>query len=750
MALALVLLAWSGWDAAPAAAQTQTSGRVLEEIVVTAQRRVENVQDVPISVTPLDAEFLIEQDVRSLQDLNGLVPNLYTTNTVNYGAAPLSIRGIGGANGGGNFFNDEPVAVYVDGVYIGRLSFSTADLVDIGSIQVLRGPQGTLYGRNSTAGALLIESARPTGDFGLDLRARVAEFGERHLSLAVSGPFSDTVAGRLALGYGDRDGWGDNLATGEDVNGSEDRTVRGSLRFTPSDSLTLDLIAEYMEREADPATLAVAEVAPGVPTSPFVRRDDFDALLDDNEFALNDPLDNESETTSLNATLSWDFGGLTLDSITAFRSYELDGAQDSDSTGATLFNNNGRVESDQFSQELRLSSSEDNRLSWLAGVYFFTEDATMDFEINNFQGLFGAGTSAVFDASQDLSSWAAFGDLSFAVTDRFTLTVGARYSFEDKDFDNDQIVTTISDSFPLPVPFGPFPAGAVIPGGIVFVDPPIFVDDADFDNFSPRLVLDYAFTPDVLGYASFSQGFKSGGFNSFGLAPAFEEEEVDAFEIGIKSTLLDSRLRLNAALFSYDYTNLQVRRPVPTGGVTIQNAGEADVSGLEVEAVLVATDRLQFSANVSLLDTELNEFQTEQVPPELLFLIGAPIPLDPVNAAGNELTRAPELQYYVDAEYSFPLGDTLAGAVQLAFHFQDEVFFLETNQDAVTFAADDHGELDLRLTLSSNDDVWEVYLYGQNLTDERVVTQVTALGAFPNAAINEPRKYGAGFRYSWR
>jgi len=590
---------------------------------------------------------------------------------------------------------------------------------------------------------------KPTEETEGYLRLKIAEHGEQRLAGALSGSLSSAVQARFAAAISNRDGWGTNQFDGSDVNGSEDATVRFSLAFQPSDTANVDIMLERQDQEATPATLNVAQAAPLTPSSPFIRRPDFDADLDGLRFSLNDPSRNESDASNAIVSVNWDVGSLTVDSITAYREYSLDGAQDSDSTQFRLFNNTGEVTSEQFSQELRLSSNSNGAFNWTAGAYYFAEDTDMLFTINNFQALFGAGTNADFDASQDLDSWAVFGDLSFDLSDRLALTLGGRYSEEEKDFTNDLLVLTIQNSVPLPFPVGPFPAGSRIPGGIPFSDPPLFSSSAQFDNFSPRAVLDFAVTDDLLTYGSFSRGFKSGGFNSFGLAPAFEDEEVDAYEVGVKSSLRNGRLRLNAAYFMYDYSNLQVRLPVPTGGVSIVNAGEADVSGFELEANLVTTERLRLDANVSILDTELTRFETQQIPENLIYLLGAPIPLEAVNAAGNELSRAPELSYFLSGVYSLPLGNYRAD-LKLTYRYQDEAFFLETNQTQDTFRSDASERLDVRLSLTPNSNNWEASLYLLNATDDRSITQVTALGSFPNAALSRPQQFGAELVYHWQ
>ncbi len=717
----------------------------VETIIVLSQRRAENIQAVPISVTAFTGSLLDDKDIHSLEDLDGLVPGLVTTNSVNYGAAPLTIRGIGGANGGGNFFNDEPVAVYVDDVYISRLSFSTADLIDVESIEVLRGPQGTLYGRNSTAGALAVRTARPSEDFEAYIKGGFSQYGEHRLSGAISGSINDDLQARFAFGRSNMDGWGDNLFDDSKVGSSKDTTSRLSLRYAPSETFSGDLILEAQQRDGVPATIALANIAPLTPSTPFVLRSDIDTLLDNNQFSLNDPNRNESETNSATILLNWDLGTVVVDSVSSLRNYDMEGFQDSDGTEYTLFNNNGIMESKQISQEFRFSSNTDDDFSWVAGLYYLQEDVSMNFSIRNFQGLFGSGTDANFVANQEMSTWATFANATYEFSEQLSVTLGARYSAETKTFDNAQVVKTIGQSIPLPIPYGPFPAGARIPANLTFAAPPTFNDEEDFSSFTPRLVMNYQYNEDVMLFASYNQGFKSGGFNSFGLTPAFENEEIDAFEIGIKGDYLNDELRFNAAAFAYDYTNLQVRLPVPTGGVKIQNAGEAEIRGVESELVWSATDNLIISANITFLDTNLTQFFTTEIPEDLLFLIGAPIPLNDIDAKGNELTRAPKVQYYINADYFIEYGNGFEGCFSINYRNRDEIFFLETNQSQDTFSSESSNEINLRLSFGPADESWTIGIYGQNITDERTITQVTALGGHPNAAISEPSKWGIDF-----
>ena len=733
---------------APVQAQAQTAPSqadaatmTIEEIVVTAQRREENQQDVPIAVTALDSQFLLDTDAQTLQDLNGAVPGFVSTRTVGYSAAPLTIRGIGGANGGGNTFNDEPVGVYVDGIYISRLSFSTADLVDIETIQVLRGPQGTLYGRNSTAGAVLIRSARPTFETEGYVRAEATTLEEFRVEGALSGPLiGDSLAGRVAAGYSDFDGFGTNVATGEEAGGSEDITLRGSLTFEPGAAFRATLIADYLSRDADVATIAVADPTQGA-TSPFDERDDFDQLLEDNRFALNSPSFTDTELWGIMLDARYDFGPVVLESLTGYRELHTDGAQDSDSTAMTLFNNTGDIDDLQFSQEFHLTSDHGGPLSWIAGVFYLHNEASQFFVINNFNALFGLGTNATFDAEQDLDTVAVFADATYEITPALSLTFGGRFSYEEKRFSNDLQVLTIQAGF-FP------PAGTTLPAGSPFSDPPLFEDSEEFDDFSIRAVLDYRITEDVLAYFSYSQGFKSGGFNSFGLETAFDEEDIDAFELGLKTDWYGGRLRANATGFYYDYSNLQLRLPVPTGGVSIDNVGESEIAGLELELTARPVDGLRLTANVSYLHTEITEGTLPAVPADAVFPIGAPVPLEDVDVSGNELTRAPEWQVFLDGRYEFDFFGLGLGFAGGNLRYQSRVFFLETNQDQSTFRNDSWVEIGLRAGWESFDGRWRFTVFGENVNDNRHVTQVTALGSFPNASINLPAK--AGFRLEAR
>jgi len=738
---------------------TQTSGQLatqsraslpesdpsgLGDIVVTAQRRAERLQDVPIAVTAITADALANANVRSLQDLSASIPGFVATSSAGYGGAPLSIRGVGGANGGGNFFADEPVATYIDGIYVGRLSVSTSDVVDLDTIQVLRGPQGTLYGRNSTAGAVLISTARPTEEFASRAEATMNSLGNWRVEGAVSGPVAgDKVLARVTAAYNKRDGYGENVVTGRQVGSGRDITVRGSVRVRPTDDLTIDLIGEHFDQRSQPALIRIAQSTGGTADSPFVLRPDLAQVMKDNLYAFDERTFNRIKTDSAILLMEYEGDAITLNSATGYRRFAVDGQADADNTapadqtgGPLRAFNAARLRNDQFTQELRIASPAGGRFSWTLGGFYIHEKNNVDpFRIYNASAYFGLGTSAMFRAHQKLDSYAAFGDASFEIIDGLTLRGGARYSYEKKSFDVTQQVTTIQGGLSPAV-------GRVVPAGFVIAAPPTFRSKASFDNFSVRAVVDYKVIRDVLLYVSYSQGFKSGGFNAFGLSPAFEPETIDAYEVGIKTELFDRVLRFNLDGFTYGYDNLQVRVPVPTGGVNIQNAASAKVKGIELEAALVPARGLRFGLTGAYLDAKFSDGTLTQVPLAARFRLGATVPLETVSIDGNRLSRAPEWQVAATADYETQLGSDLKLALGANWRYQSNSFFLETNQNTAAFRSGGWDELGGRITLAAADDRWSVTVFGDNILNNRHFTQVTALNAFPFGTLNDPRRFG--------
>jgi iron complex outermembrane receptor protein len=733
----------------------------LEDIVVTAQRRDERLQDVPVAVSVVSGDFLVENQVRTLQDLSATVPGLVVTNSVNYGSAPLSIRGIGGANGGGNVFADEPVAVYVDDAYVSRLRLSTADLIDIGGIEVLRGPQGTLYGRNSTAGAVLVRSAEPTVDLSGRASIGYDSIDTFRAQGAVSGAIdtAGTLTARVAGGYSNRGGWGSNRS-GPQLNTGRDWQLRAFLRYRPTDALTIDLIGDVSYSRSEPGTIAISDTRAlrdevTNPTGsntvfPYVSRPDLDDARDDNRYDLNFRTYSRTRGRNLTGRVTYAFDAATLTSVTNYREWDQIGSQDSDGTGVNppnpvfvggpaitnIGDNFTRAEDSQFSQELRLASNGQGPLSWLIGGYYFVEKNLVDpvSITNNLAGPGGAGTLVTFIADQTTRNWAAFANASYALTDTLKLSVGGRYSEERKRFVDTQLVTLIRQ-FDPPGP-GFFAAGQVLSA------PPVLNLRRKDTNFSPRIVIDWKAMPDTLFYASYSKGFKSGGFNVFrGNNPVFEPENVDAYEVGMKADL-NAMVRINTSLFRYDYRDLQVRTPVPAGGVGIESASAARSQGVEIEATFAPMRGLRFDANASFLDAKFRRGALSAVQAQsYVFGTNPAVVLEDI--AGNRLTRAPKFQFALNGRYGWDLGSSYKASVQGSIRHQSSVFFLETQQQAPTFRERGWEEVDARVGFGDRAEKWTLSLYVKNAFDNRHFSQVSAFFGLPNGALNDPRRVGA-------
>jgi len=750
------LLAQAPVETSPVAATDESPA--LAEIIVTAQHRSENLQNVPVAVTALTSDFLTSNNIRTLQDLTASVPGFVTTNSVNYGSAPLSIRGVGGANGGGNVLSDEPVAVYIDDAVIGRLRFSTADLVDVGSIEVLRGPQGTLYGRNSTAGAVLVHSAEPTPDFSANASLSAAQHNEERVQAAVSGPLTNDgeVRGRLAGGFSDAGGWGNNLAGGPNLNRGRNWEVRGFLRYEPVSGLRIDLIADASYQLSYPGVLAISPVAnyasAANPTgtnvvTPYVVRPGLNRLLSEDDFESNLPTVTEISGQNLTARVVWDLAHETLTSISNYRTWNMHGQQDSDGNAVVpltpsfvsppvtnIGDNAARFVDSQYSQELRLNSADPDPLKWTVGAYFYHENNAVDpIDIyNRLAGPGGDGTDGAFTAYESSTAFAGYVDGAYSFTDALKLTLGARYSNEHKRISDSEEVTTVNAFTP--------PGPVTFPAGLPLVPDNVLTDSRTDNNFSPRAVLDYKITPATLAYVSFSEGFLSGGFNAFrGTHFEFAPEHIKAYEMGLK-TDVGRMLRVDGDIFHYDYADLQVRTPVATGGVDIQTAAKARVNGAELESTFTPLSGLTFTGNATYLDAKFVQGTLSTID-QPSWVFGANPAVVSTNIAGNRLTRAPELQFALTSRYEWSIGDDTA-AVQAGARHQSSEYFLETQQQSPTFQGSGWTEYDARVSLAGRGEHWQVSLFGKNLFDNRHFTQITAFFGLPNGAVNDPRTVG--------
>jgi iron complex outermembrane receptor protein len=744
-----------------AAISTSDTGAELGEIVVTAQKRSESLQKVPMAITAVTSAELQQSGIQDLQGAVALVPNLNLGQQL--GMAKIALRGIGlenisaGAEGS--------IAFNVDGVFISRSIAALSSFYDVQQLEVLRGPQGTLYGRNATGGAVNIITRDPTPDLSGYFALTGGNYDRVQAEGAVSGPIVPGVLeARVAFQTQDRDGYGKNEFTGDDIDNLHTRAIRGTLLFTPTDRLAINLKADYF-REQDNAgayhTFGPAGFsAPGVqvPLTGFSLGGTLPADIRD----TNNPTDprNHVEFWGVSQKIAYDLVGDTqFSSLTAYRklNYQTDTYLDPTSAGVAGEHQSER--DDQFSEELQLFGKS-TRLTWLLGLYYFHE---MDngFQFTPFNtvaigfpapGTFVKGYLAGGYITTD--ALAGFGQASYEIVDNLRLTLGARYSSEKKtDHDEFAFPFLVADSSSPYVNSTDYPTS------------PLTADRSKrWPSFTPRVALDYQVTPDVLLYTSWARGFKSGTYNLGGLEPPVNPETVSALEAGVKSTFFDRRLRLNLAGFYYDYKDLQVGKVVQAQ-LALENAAAARIYGLESELTAQLTSRFDVDANVAWLHARFTDYYSADparpygdghtfVDAAGNYLPGAtaatPGAVPAFNLAGNSLSQAPNFTAFMGANYHFP---TRIGTMtpRGEASYRDRVYFTPFNLDYVSQAA--NIKYNAFLNWDSLDAHWNGSLFVKNLTNKTIVgnSLVSWVGVgFPtNGYLEDPRTYGLRIRYNF-
>lgn len=729
--------------------------RFPNEIIVTAQRREERVQDIPVAITAFGGEQVEKLGILSLENIAPRVPSFYFGS---FGAArpQLYIRGIGTRSFDPG--SESSVGVFVDDVYSGRASGSFGSLRDIERIEVLRGPQGTLYGRNTIAGAINIISKGPTDYFTGDAEAGISNYGGFNLFGAVGGPIAgDKLMFRVAGWKAERDGYQTNLTTGTKFQGIDNWGGRARLKFAPSDGFSIDLTAE-LSRDGDKAAFSgfnrgsgIAEslagvITPANPTNVFLRRPGTTPIpyFGGNEGNLSfDPfLDRRTETYI--ARVEHDAGFATLTSISALKKLRISDGRDLEGSSLDVINQISNERSKQFTQEFRITSnpsgaaSFDGALDWILGGYYYRDRS---FRSDEFQlgadsvvaFLSGAPQTSTAISDYEIDSFALFGQATIHLGEKFEVTLGGRYTRDEK-----RAVQQGLNTRP----------------GVPLVAVPFVVDNsAVYESFDPRIVATYKFNRDVSVYASYSTGFKSGGFQyvPFSAAQAnvlFQPEDIKTYEIGLKSEWLDRRLLFNVAGFHYDYKDLQVSRIVDLGGGAaaslISNAASSKIYGLDVELMLRPSDNFDMSVTYGYLDGKYDAYFTNaaEVPPT-----------DATNFSDRQLVRAPNHSINVGAEWRVPLG-TDSGLTFRADYSVLDTFYHEPGEadpiygGAVSLSREpSYGLLDLRAAYEIGN--FRITAYATNATKTSYRRTVLALGSTLSDFPGEPRIYGLKAGYSF-
>jgi iron complex outermembrane recepter protein len=707
----------NGW------AQDVERENVLEEIVVTAERREGSVQTTAASITALSGDNLVERGLSDLQSLSTAVPNVNVGEL--FGQARIAIRGVGFEASNPTF--EARVAYHLDGVYISRPAAAAAAFFDVERVEVLRGPQGTLYGRNATGGAVNVISRKPTDALSGYLDLTLGNYSLLETQGALSGSLSDTVSARVAFRTRDRDGYGENIVTGSDIDDAQARSVRASVHWQPGDVFDMTLTADH--HVEDDHAYGVHYFGPGSPT--LVPR----GLALGGIAAANlrdvanerDPA-NDREFSGSTLRARWDLGDITLSSLTSYRLSEYTTATDVDGTSYELSRYIQNEESTQRTQEFQLQGEHDNS-RWTLGAFLFDEkiDGSVTFGLNSIilGGADQLRQGYLIKGNLQTKSAALFGEYTQDIGERLSLTLGARYSRDEKEID---------DLYQLDFVRPYSPSNPPIPSR-----PPRSADDA-FDSFTPKFTIDYNFTVDTFGYLTVAKGFKSGGFNLGDNSPAYEPEEIWNYETGIKSTVLDGRLRNNVSVFYYDYKNLQVNK-VETTVVVIENAAESMVYGAEWELYVLPTDSLSLDLAVSWLHSEYDDYMTADP---------ARLALGVLDLSGNQLPQSPELTVNFGAEYVWTLqaGDL---KVRGEYRWVDDVYFTAFNTATAYQEANDTANAFVSFDHAGGH--WGASAFVRNLTDETVIATstpgTTLVGAPAVGTLMPPRTYGVRLTYKF-
>lgn len=704
--------------AAPSIAQAQ-----IDEVITTAQRRAQSTQDVPVAVTVLNAADLEIKQISETTDLQNFVPNLNIgTNTGTANAARIFLRGIGEDESRGAV--EPAIGTYIDGVYIGRLVGSLLDLVDLEQVEVLRGPQGTLYGRNSNGGAIKITSVKPQQENAASTRFTFGNFGRFDVRGMANYAVTDTTAVRVTGLYKERDGFIDFRPVGsgisdqnrDDINQVQTLAVRGSLSQDIGDWNVL-ITADYTDDDSDPTPsviidsldadgdLFTLEPAPGSQCAPG------DANAPAGPFQFTRPVgcfagfSNETKSQGIASTITGDLGIFSVLSVTSFRRL------DDNLSSHIGFPFAQETDQEQLSQEVTLSSNLDGPFNFVTGAFYYKEDLNLD-------------TAFVFPfrVASDTESFAVFAQGEYDITDRATLTAGLRYTDESREF-----------------------------AGINFTSGLNSAAKTDDSNVSYTVKGSYDVTDNVMVYASYATGFKGGGFSPDCFSPTacflpVTEEEVKTAELGLRSQIWDNRLQFNATYFNNQYDGLQIGATVPGLGFTRFNVDETQIQGLEFDLLFRPNDRFTLAANLGLLDAEYQELNIDQAGG--LTNNGVPCPGGIVTIAcalGLDLKNAPDYKANISAAYDQPLANgmlTFSGDIS----FEADSFSLVANTP-LSSETDVPTLINGRIAFTPDDSFWKMSFWAKNITDERYFRAGTGNG---NAVYpSEPATYGVdvGFNF---
>ncbi|MBM4219994.1 MAG: TonB-dependent receptor [Gammaproteobacteria bacterium] len=708
--------------------------QMMEEVVVTAQKREQNAQDVGVSLNAFSGEQLVQLGLTSSQQISAMAPGVSTVQPNGEANYALAIRGVASSDFTTNV--ESPVALYLDEVYISQMSGSGFMLYDMERVEILRGPQGTLFGRNATGGLANFVSRMPTQEFQGYVQGTVGDYDQYKLEGAIGGGITDTFAARLSGSYHVNDGYVDNRLTGTTLNNADDQSYRLHLLWTPSEALEIRLTGRLAEQDIDTGFFEnVSSIIPGQLTP-----DQFNPVLeyidnDGNVYAGDYDRDgfNELSTDGVTAAIEWDLGGMTLTSITDRSNVERHYIEDSDASPAPVFSFFLNTDAQQTSQELRLDGQA-GPWTWVAGAYW------LDLDIDDNNGAItdpfvgpattpGAEAGLLNPYRRDLESLSAFGQVEYAVSDQWTVIAGGRYIRDENEFEYQTAIVEFLDPFARD-----FDASGNLANPFVLAT---YAGERKDTEWAGRLQANWTPSDDLLLYGSLNRGVRGGGYNApiFPLSPpldyvdavmTYDPEQLDAIEFGFKSTLWDARARLNGAVYYYDYSDYQAFFIVGIDTITFNT--DATSQGAELELTLAPTDGFELLLGAAYNDVVV-ELPTGDVPS----------------------VQSPEWMFNAMARYEWAIADG-ALAVEADWKYRDEHFFALTGLETVR--ENGYAVTNVSVNYTFANGAWTISAFLNNVFDEEYLVQTFDLSG-PNVFgmteqyYGRPRWWGASVRYQW-
>ncbi|MGX4676212.1 TonB-dependent receptor domain-containing protein [SAR92 clade bacterium H246] len=693
------LFAAGGMGTVQAQEQVGESARaqsVLDEIIVTAQKREASMQEVPIAITAFSGKKLERALIEDSLDLEMVTPGLSWSTAV--ADANLTIRGVGApfSQGPGA---DPASSVYIDGVYQARFSGAMMSLMDFERVEVMKGPQGILYGRNSTGGAINFISKQPSNELSGAINVQFGNYNLTKIKLAGDIPLiADKLLFRAAVMKADRDGYSENILTGGQLDEEDLLAGRFTLKYFASDQLDLTLRGNFLDQKGQAQSASKNQ------------RPAFGAAVIGDPRKIMSDLDEDSpkNNQSIDLTIRWSLGSGEFKSITGYTDHELGpNFRDLDATEIPLLHELGLlVNSETFTQEFIFTSEPNGRVDWLVGAFMLHDNHSFTTAIS--LPVFDIELDS-FETSNTTDAFAVFSHVTYHISENMRLNGGIRYSDERKK-------NTSREFFNFELVAGPV-AG-----------------EKTWDAWTPKIGIDYSVNEDIMIYASTSKGFKSGSFPSSSVgAPPVEPETLNAYEAGVKGMWRDGRLRLNASAFYYDYTDLQVTSPDPDDIASefVQNAGKAEIKGFELELTALLVENLKLDLGLGWLDAKYVEF----------------IAAGGIDLSGNRLPVAPEFTANLGVEYTHRLADIGSVIFGINYYFSEEKFFNENNGPLQRQKS--YSLLNTRIGYESADGHWLASLYGKNMTDEVIREFSFDDGFFHLETLAPPRTYGIEIAYNF-